>query len=559
MQRINRLARTYLPTVILLFSAILMGLFIPIYTIGKDVDAWQEINSQMAKGVVFVDANMNGEKDRGEKGIVGIAVSNGVDVVQTNEAGEYALPYGDDNIIFVIKPANYTYAVDENNLPSFYYIHKPHGSPKLTYSGVAPTGKLPASVDFGLLPYAENTEFKILVFGDPQPRGMDELYYFEKSVVEELIGVEGVSFGISLGDNVSDFLDLNKPYIQAIKQIGVPWHHVVGNHDINKDAKVDSLSDETFESFYGPPNYSFNYGNVHFIVLDNILYPDPRGGAHEWGGFREDQLQFVENDLRLVDTSKLIVVSMHIPLLNDKSFRDTDRHKLFDLLKDYPHTLVLSGHTHVQRQNFYDKNDGWYGEKPLHEYNVGAASGNWNSGELNDMGVPDATMADGTPRGYAYVSFKDNQYLIDYKVSGKPEDYKMEIFAPYVIPTHIPHNRQVSSRIYVNFFIGKKGDLVEYRIGEGEWKKMRYTEDYDPTYLNLLHRWDYTPELMLGRRPSHPVKSSHLWMAPIGSGLPVGKHAIEVKVTDMFGRIFSQKKEVRVAKPKQVSISERVY
>ncbi len=52
----------------------------------------------------------------------------------------------------------------------------------------------------------------------------------------------------------------------------------MGNHDMNYDAVADSLSDETFESNFGPANYAFNYGQAHFIVLDNILYPDPRDG-----------------------------------------------------------------------------------------------------------------------------------------------------------------------------------------------------------------------------------------------------------------------------------------
>jgi 3',5'-cyclic AMP phosphodiesterase CpdA len=138
--------------------------------------------------------------------------------------------------------------------------------------------------------------------------------------------------GISLGDLVGDNLSLQKPYADVMKEVGLPWYNVMGNHDMNYDAKEDKLSDETFESNFGPANYSFNYGNVHFIILDDILYPDPRDGKGYWGGFREDQLQFIENDLKLVDKNKLIVVSFHIPLehKNEDSFRNADRQKLFD-------------------------------------------------------------------------------------------------------------------------------------------------------------------------------------------------------------------------------------
>ncbi len=63
------------------------------------------------------------------------------------------------------------------------------------------------------------------------------------------------------------------------------------------------------------------------MILDDILYPDPRDGKGYWGGFREDQIQFIQNDLKLVDKIKLIVVSFHIPLEhnNEDNFRNADR------------------------------------------------------------------------------------------------------------------------------------------------------------------------------------------------------------------------------------------
>lgn len=75
----------------------------------------------------------------------------------------------------------------------------------------------------------------------------------------------------------------------------------MGNHDMNYDATTDEQSDATFKKNFGPSNYAFNYGNVHFIILDDILYPDPRDGKGYWGGLRPDQLSFIENDLKLVD------------------------------------------------------------------------------------------------------------------------------------------------------------------------------------------------------------------------------------------------------------------
>src|SRR5690554_7631488 len=102
----------------------------------------------IVKGFVFEDLNGNGKKEQREKGIAGVPVSNGIEVVQTDAKGQYELPIGDDQIVFVIKPSDYSVPVNENKLPQFYYIHKPAGSPELKFAGVQPTGELPKSVDF---------------------------------------------------------------------------------------------------------------------------------------------------------------------------------------------------------------------------------------------------------------------------------------------------------------------------------------------------------------------------------------------------------------------------
>lgn len=502
------------------------------------------------KGFVFEDKNGNGQKERREKGIPGVAVSNGIEVTTTDSKGLYQISVGEDNIIFISKPSGYKVPLNEKNQPRFFYIHKPKGHPaSFKYKGVGPTGKLPKSVDFPLTAQPEQENYTALIFGDPQPYSKEEVAHFSRGIVEEVAGIKDVAFGLSLGDLVGDNLELHSPYIDAVKKVGIPWYNLMGNHDMNYDAPADSLSDETYESNFGPANYSFNYGRAHFIVLDDILYPDPRDGKGYWGGFRKAQLDFVENDLKHVDKDKLIVLAFHIPLqTNDGAlFRTADRQRLFDLLKDYPNTLSLSAHTHLQRNNFYTEEDGWRQERPHHEYNAGTTSGDWYSGELDEKGVPVSTMRDGTPKGYAFIRFTGNQYVIDYKAAGKPIEYQMEIYSPKVIP----FNDRTSAGIYVNFFMGTKGDQVEYRIGGGDWKKMTFVEDADPSYRALLYRWDTTDTLMPGRRPSNAVTSTHLWRGGFPSDLKLGEHTIEIRATDMFGRAFVQSKKIKVQEPVQ--------
>src|SRR5688572_10370022 len=81
------------------------------------------------KGYVYEDVNKNGKKDKNERGIPKVGVSNSILVTQTDARGFYTLPIGQDNIIFVIKPSNYQVTKYRKHLPLFYYIHKPVGSP----------------------------------------------------------------------------------------------------------------------------------------------------------------------------------------------------------------------------------------------------------------------------------------------------------------------------------------------------------------------------------------------------------------------------------------------
>ncbi|WP_226390991.1 calcineurin-like phosphoesterase C-terminal domain-containing protein [Penaeicola halotolerans] len=489
-------------------------------------------------GYVYEDLNGNFKKERREKGVAKVSVTNGIDVVQTDASGRYTLPIKDDQIIAVIKPSGYELPKNDLNLPQFYYIHKPAGSPELYYKGVAPTGDLPKELNFALTPVQEDMNFTALVFGDPQPYSLMEVEFFEKGVVNEVIGVQNVKFGMSLGDLVGDDLTLLKPYQNVIAKIGVPWYNVMGNHDQNYDVEEDIYADETFEAHFGPSNYAFNYGKVHFIVLDDILYPDPRGRMGYWAGFREDQLAFIKNDLALVPKDHLIVLAFHIPLFDEgfgDTFRDSDREALFDILKDFPHTLSLSAHTHLQRHDFFYEEAGWQQREPHHHYNVGTTSGDWYKGKNNEKGIPVSRMRDGTPKGYAYIDFNGNQYELRYKVVDQSPEYQMEIFAPKVVEK----DKRTTAGIFVNFFIGNEKSTLRYRIDGGEWQDMRYMEDYDPIYLLEMFEWDTTEELIDGKRPSNPQRSKHLWRANVPNNLSEGQHTIEIEAIDMFGKRYT--------------------
>jgi hypothetical protein len=229
--------------------------------------------AENATGVVFHDATGNGVRDGGESGISGVLVTNGLDVVQTDADGRYTLSVTDETIISIVKPAGYKVPVDKDNLPQFYYLHQPQGTPpelNLDYPGVDPTGPLPASIDFPLMPGEESDQFKAIMIADPQPQTEAELDYVRDDFVAQVIGTDAV-FGKTHGDIMFDDLSLFPRYNAIIGQIDIPWYNVPGNHEINFLSPNDQYSTETFKRYYGPTYYAHEQGQALFITLDTTL------------------------------------------------------------------------------------------------------------------------------------------------------------------------------------------------------------------------------------------------------------------------------------------------
>ncbi len=521
-----------------------------------------QVNEELARGVVYHDENENRILDGSEKGIKGVLVSNGTQIVQTDEMGAYEIPVSDDAIVFIIKPRGWMTPVNEDNLPRFYYIHKPNGYPtNFRYKGVEPTGPLPEQINFPLYPEEGSEKFKMVVFGDPQPYTIEQVDFVAEDIVTELIGRDDLEFGMTMGDIVGDDLDLFSPLNQAVAQVGIPWYNVLGNHDINYMAPNDKLSDDTFERVYGPATYAFVYGDVHFIVVDDIIHDSVPGSSRYVGGLRPDQFTFVSNYLSTVPKEDLIVLTMHIPLaLHGNSFRKSDQKKLFDLLKDFPHTLSISAHSHVHENRFFHEGSSdWQQATPHHHFNVGTTSGSWWNGLRNEKDVPHTMMRDGTPNGYSFITFNGTEYIIDWKVSGSPESHQMNIH----VPRGIVSGSSEPTYLTVNFFNGSEQSTVEYRIkGLTEWAKMEKVDKVDPYYKMIDQRWRNFDKLGLdslwkaepslagerfpGTRMSRPQPSTHLWESSIGTEWPAGRHIIEVRAHDRYGRTFTAYHTMRV-------------
>lgn len=491
--------------------------------------------TQTATGRVFHDKNGNGTYDAGEPLLSQVRVSNGRDIVMTDEDGRYELSVDDDDIIFVIKPRNYRTPVSEMQLPQFYYVHKPAGSPKTRFPGVKPTGPLPKSIDFPLIAQAEPEQFHALLFGDPQPRTQKEIDYMSHDVIEDLVGTDA-SFGVTLGDIVFDDLSLFEPQARAIALLGIPWYNVIGNHDINYDAKHDHLSDETFERVFGPSYYSFDHGPVHFLVLDDVEWYIKQDGKGTYrGGLGDEQMEFIRKDLALIPEDQLVVLMMHIPLLDVH-----DRHELYRLIEQRPFCVSISAHKHVHQHRFITRKDGWHGPEPHHHVVNVTVCGSWWRGAPDERGVPHALMADGAPNGYSVISFDGHDYHFDFHSASRSASYQMQIHAPEVVKADAAADTQV----YANVFNGSEKCTVEMKI-DGEWRAMKYTLEMDPGYIGVYKR----EEALKDKAWPPLVKPGicrHLWKLPLPADLPAGSHLMEFRSTDPAGRQVHGRRVIRV-------------
>ncbi|MFC1618952.1 calcineurin-like phosphoesterase C-terminal domain-containing protein [Candidatus Neomarinimicrobiota bacterium] len=486
-------------------------------------------------GIVYHDANRNLELDPGERGVKGVLVSNQHEVVVTDKKGRYALPVDDETVIFITTPSKYRVPLDANNLPQFYYIHQPGGSPESEYPGVPDTGPLPQSIDFPLFPRTTSSPVRAVVMGDTQPYTDEELDFLRDDIAAELAGTKA-DFAIVLGDMVGDTLPLYDRYKRIMAQIGIPIYNVPGNHDENYDSPDDHYALETFKRHFGPPYYSFDYGKAHFIVLDDVEYlgRNSEGGPHYRGRIGEKQLNWLANDLQLVPDDRLVVLTMHIPLdqvqESGEPLRMTDVDALYDILEKRSHVLALAGHKHTNGHRYLAEEDGWEGGKPLHQIVCGAACGAWWSGPKDERGIPLSYQTDGTPNGYYIFDFHGNTYQARYKAAGQDPAEQMRITLPSDILTTEALD---TAQVLVNVYDGGPRSVVEYRTDNQPFQPMDWVVLKDPFFTRLLKQYPVSFKGWTSPRPS-----SHIWAAPLPADLSPGVHRITVRTTDRYGQTW---------------------
>lgn len=520
----------------------------------------QAAPEQVASGSVFEDLEGSGKPGRASRGIAGVMVSNGRDVVKTDPEGRWRLPVREGDSLFVVKPPHWSTPLAPTSVPQFSYLYQPRGSAKdiaWHHPGVAETGPLPPSIDFPLVRQRESARFEVLLFADTQPQDRVELGYLRDDIIAGALGTSA-AFGINHGDVVFDDLSLYPRYLQLLGATRIPWHHCPGNHDINLEARDDRSSRETWKRVFGPRHYAFQYAGATFILLDNVYYfgdnPGmPRNGTY-CGRIGEQQLQFVRNVVAHVPREHLIVVSMHVPLLtyqdpSNAADNTADRDRLLRLLATRSHAVSFSGHMHLTEHHYLcdGTTAGSTGSRGHHHQVLAAASGGWWGGPHDGRGIPSADSPDGSPNGYHILAVDEAHYSTRFvPATGKTS---RQLRAVVNIPSArqaaairpdsdahalapIPACELAVGELVVNVFDGGPRTRVSYAIGGRPAQvPMQRQAICDPFVAQLFARSAATQKPWV-----QAVPSSHVWTAGLPCDLEMGAHRIEVRAIDEYGR-----------------------
>lgn len=219
-------------------------------------------------------------------------------------------------------------------------------------------------------------------------------------------------------------------YKELMKNFPCQIFNVIGNHDNDPKVTGDFFTEIPFKENIAPTYYSFNIGDIHYIVLDNDEYDDYNGGSRiERIGLngtsdpQKWQMLWLAEDLKYVDKSKKIVIAMHAPMTTawlTPLVTLPGGSDLLALLQGYQ-VEFLTGHTHNNHHATIA--DG------VREHNIAAVCGTWWFNVKSANGGADYDLCrDGSPTGYGVYKF--NGTSVDWYYKGI-EVARNEQFAVY--------------------------------------------------------------------------------------------------------------------------------
>ena len=370
------------------------------------------------KPVVKRDFKISGTlKDTEGKGVAGVIVSDGFKCVKTDSRGRYKMKRDSlARFIYFSVPAEF-------EVPT----HSATDRTACFYQAVSNKKKI---YDFTLrrLPGGKETHHKMIVIGDPQVTNAYSPYYtspddnpIKKSDVERFttqtmadikqtiksLPAGTPVYGLSMGDDVQYYggynAKLERQIREALGSSEMRLFSVIGNHD--QDGKA--LYRRKWEENFGPTDFSFDRGDVHYVCINNCFFH--RGMSYySPGELRERQVKWLKQNLALTPKDKKVVLCYHIPFTfgnapfrkakpltnaNEEGHYSSSRLSLLlSLLKQFKGGYELfCGHTHFACNHEIN----YEGEDVMEHCHAAACGNIWQS-NINICG---------TPNGYYVYSF----------------------------------------------------------------------------------------------------------------------------------------------------------
>ena len=536
------------------------------------------------EGVVFEDSNKNSKQDANEPGLPNVTVSNSRDVVTTDGQGRYELPAFENMTAFVTQPRGFQVPVDENNVAQFSYIHLPEGSPKLKYGGIAPTGELPAAVNFPLTRSAatQSPNQSCAIGADVQTYNQKEVEYARKGAFADLAArTDYTGCGaLFIGDLVGNDLSLFAQTRELTSMLNGPARFLPGNHDIDFDSLDGVHEFDTYRAQFGPEYYSYDTGKTHVVALSTIEYPTkvPAKRSDYTYQLGKQQLEWLRADIAKVPKNKAIVLAGHSPLL-EFFFNDEHTTKevkdIYKILKGRE-VVSLGGHTHMSENlRKGDLMKGWLDEVgeaglPFTHLTVPAVAGQWYGGRVTETGYPTSLQQDGTPPGILTLDIKNTKITERFTPTGADESDQMAVglntpayrdwyeenvdkeygtIQPLENPLSVSRNGLAKDTwLTTNFWMGSTGSKVEVSIDGQDPVKSTRTQSL--TGETALTGAKYSDPVAIAEQFVYggglPEKTSHLWRLELPNDLKTGSHTAEVTATDVHGRSFTDKLEFEV-------------
>lgn len=438
--------------------------------------------------------------DASDKPIEGVVVNDGSNFTLTNDKGIYYLPTNLQQSSFVTI-----------SVPAGYQLPSTSGIASGYYAKLSSDKKV-NQCNFTLRERtAPLNEFTYLAISDPQVKNTTQLGRFSEETIVDLknyatLHSDKEIIGMTLGDNVWDAMGLFPLYKATVSNLGFTIFHTIGNHDFdlnyndrhNTTDTSGNYAEKTYESFFGPTDYSFNIGNVHVVTMKSIDYFKNKEYTTK---FSTEQLEWLKKDLSYVKSGSLVFLNLHAPTSNrstDGSGNISNAAQLMKILKDY-RVHIFAGHTH-----FYENEEV---TSTIYEHNIGAACGAWWAGEVNK---------DGSPNGFLVVDVKGDDVKWHYKATGRDLNYQFRVYKPGEFATQ-------PGCVVVNYWDWDTRCQVKW-YEDGVLKgTMEQFQDEDQDYITM-------------KGEASGYRTLHLFRATPSAGAK----SITIEVTNRFGEVYTE-------------------